>query len=124
MSLDFEQRLRTELMTEPVPFDVDEHAVLARGRASVRLRAVARTLAGVAVLAVAIPVVSLLVAEPVVVPSVLSPTGAATTVSPLPSSAWLLSSESGGWAGPDPVITLVIDGSRTVVTRQSNSGLL
>jgi hypothetical protein len=111
MSLDFEQRLRAELVGEQVPLRVDEEAVLARGRTSVRRRAAFQTLAGVAVLAVAIPVVSLLTTQPAaVVPPVGSPAATSSPVQADPSrTAWKLSTETGTWVGTEPEITLVID---------------
>lgn len=114
MSLDFEQRLRTEMLAEPVPQLVDEQTVLARGRTAVRLRAVARTLAGMAVLAVAIPVVSLLSTQPLaVVLPVGSPAATSSPAQTNPSrSAWRLSAETGKWVGAEWAITLVIDGDR------------
>jgi heat shock protein HslJ len=111
MSLDFEQRLRAELSVEPVPLRVDEQAVLTRGRTAVRLRAVGRTLAGVAVLAVAIPVVSLLSSQPAaVIPSAGGPAATSGPAQTNPSrSAWRLSAETGKWVGVESAITLVID---------------
>lgn len=114
MSLDFEQRLRTELMSEPVPVHLDEEAVFARGKTSVRRRAALQALVGVAAVAVAIPVVSLLSTQTApLVPPVSSPVAASNSTQTAPSPvAWRLSAETGKWVGAEPEITLVIDGDK------------
>lgn len=119
MNTGFEDRLRTELAAEQVLVPVDEHAVLTRGRASVRARRVGWTVLGVAILAVGIPMAALLARQPYVIAPLPSPTpspnSSATVSMPaeiLGSLTWRLSADTGAWAGTAPVITLAASGDR------------
>jgi hypothetical protein len=114
MNTDFEDRLRKMLAAEQPSVVVDEQAVLARGRSSVRIRHAGQAALGVAILAVAVPVASLLAARPdaSIAPGI-SPAATSTAAQTSPSrTAWRLSTLTGDWVGTEPVITLVIDGDK------------
>jgi len=115
MNTDFEDRLREMLAAEQPSVVVDEQAVLARGRSSVRIRHAGQAALGVAILAAAIPAAMLLARQPTsdVIAPVPSPAASATVSMPaeiLGSLTWRLSAETGEWAGTAPVITLAAGG--------------
>jgi len=119
MNTDFEDRLREMMAAEQPSVVVDEHAVLARGRSSVRIRHAGQAVLGVAILAAAIPAAILLARQPTsdVIAPVPSPAASATASMPaeiLGSLTWRLSAETGEWAGTAPVITLAADGGNLI----------